>query len=186
MTLAFIGNRNQRLFFFLIDILFSQFGYFKFFTLLYVLSSACKCQLSYSTHLSKEKKRKEKGYCNFLRVCVKSMEQFGENQLFCILNLPMHAYYSVQSVAQSCLTLHNPMDYSTPGFPVPHQLLELTQTHVHQVGDAIQPYDLQLLTFKNSVSHVLCYLVYRAFYTFIKHKLKYLISFGYYFKWNYV
>ena len=43
------------------------------------------------------------------------------------------------SVAQSCLTLCNPMDCSTLGFPVHHQLLELTQTHVHQVSDAIQP-----------------------------------------------
>ena len=43
------------------------------------------------------------------------------------------------SVAQSCLTLCNPMDCSTPGFPVHHQLLELTQTHVHRVSDAIQP-----------------------------------------------
>ena len=43
------------------------------------------------------------------------------------------------SVAQSCLTLCDPMDYSTPGLPVHHQLLELTQTHVHWVGDAIQP-----------------------------------------------
>ena len=43
------------------------------------------------------------------------------------------------SVAQSCLTLCNPMDCSTPGFPVHHQLLEPTQTHVHWVGDAIQP-----------------------------------------------
>ena len=43
------------------------------------------------------------------------------------------------SVAQSCPTLCNPMDCSTPGFPVHHQLLELTQTHVHRVGDAIQP-----------------------------------------------
>ena len=42
-------------------------------------------------------------------------------------------------VAQSCLTLCEPMDYSTPGFPVPHQLPKLTQTHVHWVGDAIQP-----------------------------------------------
>ena len=49
--------------------------------------------------------------------------------------------YSVQlsSVAQSCLTLCYPMDCSTPGFPVHHQLPELAQTHVHQVGDAIQP-----------------------------------------------
>ena len=43
------------------------------------------------------------------------------------------------SVAQSCPTLCNPMDCSTPGFPVHHQLLELAQTHVHWVGDAIQP-----------------------------------------------
>ena len=41
------------------------------------------------------------------------------------------------SVAQSCLTLCDPMDYSTPGLPV--QLPEFTQTHVHWVGDAVQP-----------------------------------------------
>ena len=43
------------------------------------------------------------------------------------------------SVAQSYLTLCNPMDCSMPSFPVHHQLPELTQTHVHQVSDAIQP-----------------------------------------------
>ena len=43
------------------------------------------------------------------------------------------------SDAQLCLTLWNPVDCSIPGFPVYHQLLELTQTHVHRVGDAIQP-----------------------------------------------
>ena len=43
------------------------------------------------------------------------------------------------SVVQSCLTLCDPMDCSTPGFPVLHQLLELSQTHVCQVSDAIQP-----------------------------------------------
>ena len=42
------------------------------------------------------------------------------------------------SVAQSCLTLCEPMDCSMPGFPVHHQLLKLAQTHVHQVGDVIQ------------------------------------------------
>jgi len=42
-------------------------------------------------------------------------------------------------VAQSCPTLGDPMNCSTPGLPVHHQLLEFTQTHVHQVGDAIQP-----------------------------------------------
>ena len=43
------------------------------------------------------------------------------------------------SVTQSCPTLCDPMDCSTPGFPILHQLLELPQTHVHWVGDAIQP-----------------------------------------------
>ena len=42
------------------------------------------------------------------------------------------------SVAQSCLTLCDPIDYSTPGLPAHHQLPELTQIHVHRVGDAIQ------------------------------------------------
>ena len=43
------------------------------------------------------------------------------------------------SVAQLCPTLCNPMDCSMPGFPVHHQLPELTQTHVHWIRDAIQP-----------------------------------------------
>ena len=43
------------------------------------------------------------------------------------------------SVVQSCPTLGDPMDYSMLGFSVHHQLLELAQTHVHQVSDSIQP-----------------------------------------------
>ena len=43
------------------------------------------------------------------------------------------------SVAQSCPTLCNPMNCSRPGLPVHHKLPEFTQTHAHQVGDAIQP-----------------------------------------------
>ena len=43
------------------------------------------------------------------------------------------------SITQSCPILCNPMDCSTPGLPVHHQLPEFTQTHVHWVGDAIQP-----------------------------------------------
>ena len=43
------------------------------------------------------------------------------------------------SVAQSCLTLCDPMNRSTPGLPVHHQLPEFTQTHAHRVSDAIQP-----------------------------------------------
>ena len=46
--------------------------------------------------------------------------------------------YQFRSVAQSCPTLCHPMDCSMPGFPVHHQVLELAQTHVHQIGDATQ------------------------------------------------
>ena len=49
------------------------------------------------------------------------------------------SYIQFSSVTQSCLTLCDPMNRSTPGLPVHHQLLEFTQTHVHRVGDAIQP-----------------------------------------------
>ena len=53
-----------------------------------------------------------------------------------------YQFSSVQfiSVAQSCPTLYDPMDCSTSGFPVHHQLPELVQTHVHRVSDAIQPF----------------------------------------------
>ena len=62
-------------------------------------------------------------------------ESLGESSLY---NIPS-VHFS--SVAQSCPTLCDPMDCSTPGFPVHHQLLELAQTHVHWVDDAIQPSD---------------------------------------------
>ena len=47
--------------------------------------------------------------------------------------------YQFSSVTQSCPTLCDPMNRSTPGLPVHHHLLEFTQTHVHGVSDAIQP-----------------------------------------------
>ena len=47
--------------------------------------------------------------------------------------------YQFSSVAQSCLTLCDPMDCSTPGLPVHHQLPEPNQTHIYCIGDAIQP-----------------------------------------------
>ena len=47
--------------------------------------------------------------------------------------------HQFSSVAQLCPTLCDPMNRSTPGLPVHHQLLEFTQTHVHRVSDAIQP-----------------------------------------------
>ena len=59
---------------------------------------------------------------------VKSSVQFSQ-----------HSKIAFSSVTQSCPTLWDPKDCSTPGFPVHHQPLEFTQTHVHQVSDAIQP-----------------------------------------------
>ena len=56
-----------------------------------------------------------------------------------ILTNDFREYIQFSSVAQSCLTLCDPMNCSTPGLPVHHQLLEFTQTQVHQVSDAIQP-----------------------------------------------
>ena len=53
------------------------------------------------------------------------------------LNITFSVHFS--SVTQSCMTLCDPMDCSTPGFPDHHQLLELAQTHVHRGSDAIQP-----------------------------------------------
>ena len=53
--------------------------------------------------------------------------------------LPLSGYLQFSSVAQSCLTLCDPMNCSTPGFPVHHPLLDLAEIHIHRVGDAIQP-----------------------------------------------
>ena len=57
---------------------------------------------------------------------------------YCCIKLPS-TYSLCCSVAKLCLTFCNPMDCSTPGFPVLHYLLEFTQTHVHWVDDAIRP-----------------------------------------------
>ena len=59
--------------------------------------------------------------------------------LFVVQCLPVILILGFSSVAQSCLTLCDPMNCSMPGLPVHHQLPEFTQTHIHWVGDAIQP-----------------------------------------------
>ena len=59
--------------------------------------------------------------------------------LHCRWILYQLSYLQFSSIAQSCPTLCDPMNCSTPGLPVHHQLPEFTQTHVHQVSDAIQP-----------------------------------------------
>ena len=63
-----------------------------------------------------------------------------------------HCSVQFSSVAQSSPILGNPMDCSTPGFPVHHQLPELIQIHVHWVGDAIKPsHPLSLLLLPPSI-----------------------------------
>ena len=66
---------------------------------------------------------------------------YGDNLFF--KETPMHNTlennFNISSVAQSCPTLCDTMNHSTPGLPVHHQLPESTQTHVHWVGNAIQP-----------------------------------------------
>ena len=54
--------------------------------------------------------------------------------------LGLNHYFCCCSAAQLCPTLFDAMDCNTPGFPVPHHLRELAQTHVHWVSDAIQPF----------------------------------------------
>ena len=56
-----------------------------------------------------------------------------------ICSMSSDEFSQFSSVTQLCLTPCNPVDCSTPGLPVHHQLPEVTQTHVHRVGDAIQP-----------------------------------------------
>ena len=63
---------------------------------------------------------------------------FGCNS-WLFVHLIHSRYIQFSSFTQSCLTLCNPMECSTPGFPVHHQLPKLAQTHVRWIGDAIQP-----------------------------------------------
>ena len=64
-------------------------------------------------------------------------KNYGSQYLSLVSGQYLHNQFS--SVAQLCQTLFNPMNRSTTGLPVHHQLPEFTQTHVHRVSDAIQP-----------------------------------------------
>ena len=59
--------------------------------------------------------------------------------LFFLISRSHLSSFQFSSAAQSCLTLCDPMDYSMLGFPVHQQLPQLAQTHVHSIGNAIQP-----------------------------------------------
>ena len=88
-------------------------------------------QLYFKTKRFKKIKKKKVPLqiCNYSRSWVRS-------EISALSNIKKVQF---SSVTQSCLTLCDPMDCSTPDFPVHHQLPEFTQTHVHQVGDTIQP-----------------------------------------------
>ena len=92
--------------------------------------------LLYSWH--EDKFRGESSFC----YCFKFYKNYGldsshnSNRL---KNYILMNTVQFSSVAQSCPTLCNPMNCSTPGLPVHHHLPEFTQTHVHRVSDAIQP-----------------------------------------------
>ena len=73
------------------------------------------------------------------KLCLLSLLHWQVDSLPLVPSGKPHPRSCCCSVAQSCPTLCDPMDYSTPGFPVLHQLLELARAHVHWVGDAIQP-----------------------------------------------
>ena len=82
----------------------------------------------------------------FLDVGVKASLQFEMSSMMSLvvqINFLSYSYRnrhsSVQFSRSACPTLCDPMNRSTPGLPVHHQLPEFTQTHIHRVGDAIQP-----------------------------------------------
>ena len=91
-------------------------------------------------------------------VCLPDVKRYSESTVYfvCAREILLSCYFLTEcciwqrwlfilssvtfsSVAQLCPTLCDPMNHSTPGLPVHHQLPEFTQTHVHLVGDAIQP-----------------------------------------------
>ena len=94
-----------------------------------VVSSACLRLKPYGIESTQEQKfNLDTGQC-----CASHRSQ--------TLHVPVRVQSGAQLslVAQSCPTLGDPMDCSTAGLPVHHQLPELAQTHVHRVGDAVQP-----------------------------------------------
>ena len=103
-----------------------------FFPWLHVILGSSPCSLSSSIHCSPARASPWLKLCHAQTLEEASYRQSSSKSL-------LGAYSCCCSVAQLCLTLCDPMGCGMPGFPVLYHLLELAQTHVHQVGDAIQP-----------------------------------------------
>ena len=93
---------------------------------------------------NKERSKWSKGKKSFLSLSyyqeiLKSGVKWNKNKFLIWAEPFLPSGYQFSSVTQSCPTLCNPMDCSSSGSPVHHQLLELTQTRIHQVSNAIQP-----------------------------------------------
>ena len=115
--------------------MWSSFSCVWFFVTLWTIA----CQAPLSTGFSRQEYWR---CCHFLLQGIISTHELNLC-LLCLLHwqedsLPLSSV-QFSSVAQSCPTLCDPMNRSTPGLPVHQQLLEFTQTHVHRVSDAIQP-----------------------------------------------
>ena len=80
--------------------------------------------------MSKARQYIHKYICTYINIYIQTYNIYREIDI---------ASDQIRSVAQSCPTLCDPMNRSTPGLPVHHQLPEFTQTHIHRVSDAIQP-----------------------------------------------
>ena len=89
----------------------------------------CFSASAWGTCLSRSQSRNIYSTVRYLR-----LKKFNVRQ-----TVPTNSIFKLPVVFQSCLTLCNPMDYSTPDFHVLHYLPEFAQTHVHWVSDAIQP-----------------------------------------------
>ena len=92
-------------------------------------------------HMENNSLKRQISKCFIFRKIIRLCGDWGFNKIRKLGALKTLLASSVQfsSVAQPCLTLYDPMNHSTPGLPVHQQHPEITQTHVHWVGDAIQP-----------------------------------------------
>ena len=118
-------------------------------SLTYMQSTSCEMQAGWSTRWNQDcwEKYQQPQMCwwhglghqvvNIIHLLEKGRFVHLRNDSGNVHQILLSGYFS--SGSQPCPTLCDPMDCSTPGFPVHHQVSELAQTHVHWVGDTIQP-----------------------------------------------